>query len=474
MTTGTRVASGHSARLEPRQAPGAWVLLVWMLAAAAAIALGVVDGPGTMVVALLFGGALYLLGARGVAATASDRVFEVRLFMVGFIARFAFTAILLIALGIAEMPGLEGGSDYLFYDSMSWRLAEEWRAGRLVLAVPDTDPGFFYMVAGVYAITGHHLIAPLLLNALFGAVTAVLVFRIGLMLFDRRTAAIAGVLAALLPTLLFWSSVLYKDVMLAAAVTWTTLLAVRLGKGTDPRTPLWLGLSLVPLFLMRRDVAMVLMTAIGAYVMLTRQVNLSSKAGMAIAAASLLTLLFSLQMMGVANQLDVLERFQNPVSRAFVHREAWGSIVEQRASGITRTLYQENLLLKPHLLVIAAGMMLLTPIPGVARFGMNFPTFLAPGQAVWLLLLPALAYGVLWVARNRTADRLFVLLLTAALALGVVVAGYFATPRYLVQMVPLFLVIAAVGVVRLRLWWHFYAGGVALVGSVAILYLLAR
>ncbi|MGH9341105.1 MAG: glycosyltransferase family 39 protein [Acidobacteriota bacterium] len=469
------MANGVSVPALTRRSP-TWLLCLWLLAWASAAALGLSVGGSDLIVALIVASGLLALGRKLARKLVPDQqVFAANLFTGAFLVRFVCASVVLSAIAITGINGLEGGNDYLLYESMGWRLAEHWRAGQPVFSVPDSDPGFYYLVASIYTLTGRHLIAPILIiNGFFGSLTAIFAFLIARRLFGARAAVVSGYLGAFLPTLLFWSSLLYKDVLLAAAVSFAVYQSLELNRARSVSQPAWLALSLLPLFMIRPETGMVVLAGCLLYLVASAQLRLSRAMPLIVTGALLLAGLFALETYGLGGKTPVLERFQNPVEVAGQSRETWTAIAGGRAEGFSRMLYGADLLSRPHLFVLALGMVFVIPIPGSGPIGMNFWTFLTPGQLAWLFLLPAFFYGVVFAIRRRTSERLFVLGLSSAFALGVVVAGYFSNPRYLVQTIPLLLIFVSVGLSRISRWWQVYGILLCAVGMIAVFYLLIR
>jgi len=119
--------------------------------------------------------------------------------------------------------------DSVWYDTTAQRLAEGkgyvfdptvWKAPNGDLIYPgETDltptalwpPGYPLTLAGVYKITGDSLWTARLLNVLFGALTAALVFLIAKKLFGRRPGIFAGFTLALLPSHILFTAVLLSE-----------------------------------------------------------------------------------------------------------------------------------------------------------------------------------------------------------------------------------------------------------------------
>jgi 4-amino-4-deoxy-L-arabinose transferase-like glycosyltransferase len=432
-----------------------WLLLLWGAAGVATLVFLPVAGLGAAAAAVMSGGAFLAMGTWGVRLLArGDRVFSTRLFTGAFLARYVVALLVSAAVLLSGLPGLKGGKDYISWEAGGWAVAEAWRSGTLSVYLVDSDPGYYYLIGAVYTITGRVPIAPTLLNGLFGAGAAVVAFFLAMRLYDRRTGVVAGMLAAFLPNLLVWSSLLYKDVVLSFFVAATVYCAIEVYHAPTRRWVVLLGLSLVPLFMIRPESAMTLVSVTALLITLAGRRRGSKLAALVAAGGMVLLLLVVLQAAGLAGKLDLIAKFRNPLAAATNAREVWADEVGARATGLSRYLYGKNLLLSPHLLLVALVMPFLLPLPGSAGLEMSITAFLMPGQVVWLLLLPAILFGaVSALGRGTTPPHLYVVGVIGALVLGVAVAGYFSNPRYLVQGVPVMMVLAAhgVGAVRRRL-----------------------
>lgn len=435
---------------DPRGLP-AWLVVLWAAAIAATLAFASVGGLHHAAVGAVAGAAFLAAGVCAVALMApSDRTFVTRLFVGGFLARYVAALFITGAVALAGLPGLEGGKDYLHWEAGGWAVAEAWRSGSPPVHLTDGDPGYYYLVGAVYWLTGRVAVAPLLLNGLFGAGAAVVAFFLALQAYDRRRAAVAGYLAAFLPALLVWSGMVYKDVVLSFFVVASASAAIALSRRASPRSVCALGLALVPLFMIRPDTGVTVVGCAALLLALTGGRRGSRLAALAVSGGLLLLFLVVLQGAGLAGKRDLLARFPNPFTTVALARESWADEAGAGAPGFTRYLYGKNLLLAPHLLLPAMVLPFVLPLPGTTGGGMNIRTFLMPGQILWLLLLPALLCGIAGALRERVAARVFLAGLVLAMALGVALAGYFSNPRYLVQGMPLMLVLSAAGMGALR------------------------
>jgi hypothetical protein len=175
-------------------------------------------------------------GARSVGAALIRRPV-----LVAFWVAFAVRAVVAVVVAI-------GWNGTLFLDDAGYsQMAQVAADGRLgttsaytqwlyehtaVLLVPITG---FYEVLGPFKLAGQ------LYVALFGALTAALTARLALEVLDRRFALVAGLLVALLPSQVLWSSIIMKDAPVWAILSGLGVVAAVAARSTGRRLVL-LGL----------------------------------------------------------------------------------------------------------------------------------------------------------------------------------------------------------------------------------------
>lgn len=136
---------------------------------------------------------------------------------------------LIVALSVTPDPRDGRYDDSVWYDTTARHLAAGrgyvfdptvWVTATGDRIYPDENeltptalwpPGYPITLAVVYALTDDSVTAGRLMNVAFGALTAALVYLIALKLFDRRTAAIAGLALAFMPSHVLFTSVLLSE-----------------------------------------------------------------------------------------------------------------------------------------------------------------------------------------------------------------------------------------------------------------------
>lgn len=157
-----------------------------------------------------------------------ERRFLIRWFLIAFAARILFMLILQMStLSHHEFP-------FFFLDDKSYHehsanLALRWHQGErpfiwMDFEIGTLQTGYYRFIGAVYYLFGAHSAIPLALNSLLGAALALLLFQLALRLFDEDTAKKAVMLTAANPVFWYWSSFLIKDTMLSVFFILTLLL----------------------------------------------------------------------------------------------------------------------------------------------------------------------------------------------------------------------------------------------------------
>jgi 4-amino-4-deoxy-L-arabinose transferase-like glycosyltransferase len=160
--------------------------------------------------------------------------FVVVLVLVAFVSR-AVAAIALDRWLIAR-----GGDGFIDlddrgYDRIAWEQAQKWHGIGPAVAAGEQYllNAYTYTEAALYFVLGHHPLAMKLVNCLFGALVAGLVFLITRRVFGPRAGIFAGVAAALFPSTFLWSLTNLKETMFlfgAALLLWLLTLLITSGR----------------------------------------------------------------------------------------------------------------------------------------------------------------------------------------------------------------------------------------------------
>jgi 4-amino-4-deoxy-L-arabinose transferase-like glycosyltransferase len=101
-------------------------------------------------------------------------------------------------------------------------------------------PGYPFFLAGIYSLFGPTVAGARLANVVLGAATAALVYVLALRLFDKRTAILAGLLAAVFPGQIFFVSLVWSEVVFTFAFVLALLLVVMVVQVPGRQRQWWL------------------------------------------------------------------------------------------------------------------------------------------------------------------------------------------------------------------------------------------
>jgi len=157
---------------------------------------------------------------------ASDNYFTLKIFLIGLCLRVIFTLLHPSVYPVTDMLGYNEAANSLLLDG------EIRVKGILAASRPPVYPYFLY---AIYWIFGHSFLIVRLMQAVLGALTAVILVKIGSEMFDNRVGALSGLIYALYPaswafgdqlmtetlfTLLMLSSVLLMIKMMSSRNYW--------------------------------------------------------------------------------------------------------------------------------------------------------------------------------------------------------------------------------------------------------------
>src|ERR1041385_7849973 len=163
----------------------------------------------------------------------TDGTFLLRLFVAGLLARY------IIALAIFSFRGQDFfGGDALTYDFFGNAQLLGWGGDKYFQTVADqfvrsgegSGWGMVYLVAAIYGVIGRNLLAIQLINSVFGAATAVVIYLCAQHVFQNsRVARVAGIAVAFYPSLVLWSSQGLKDGPIVFCLAVAILATLKLG-----------------------------------------------------------------------------------------------------------------------------------------------------------------------------------------------------------------------------------------------------
>ena len=204
-----------------------------------------------------------------------------RLFVAGLITR------IVIGVAIFAFRGQDFfGGDAITYDfygnaqMLGWAGDKYYQvlANQFVRSGEGSGWGMVYIVAAVYGVIGRNMLAIQLMNAVFGAATAVVIYLCAQHVFQNsRVARIAGIAVAFYPSLVLWSAQGLKDGPIVFFLAIAILATLRLGEKLTAKYILVLLVALIALLALRFYVFYMICVAIaGAFIIGMQQITATS------------------------------------------------------------------------------------------------------------------------------------------------------------------------------------------------------
>jgi hypothetical protein len=302
--------------------------------------------------------------------------------------------------GLAQMLGW-GGDKY--YQSI---------ANKFVRSGEGAGWGMVYLVAAIYQLLGRNMLATQLVNCVFGAATAVVIYLCAHHVFQNiRVARIAGIAVAFYPSLVLWSAQGLKDGPTVFCLAVAILATLKLGEKLTIKYIVVLVCVLLSLIALRFYVFYMIAVAIGgAFLIGMQQVSATSFARQFIA---MILLGLALTYVGVTRSASVqIERYGDlrllQTSRSDQARSAesgFGKDVDvSSTSGAIST--------------IPMGMLYLLFAPFPWQITSLRQSITLPEMMIWWASFPMLVLGLWFTVKYRLRMISPILIFTVMLTLA--------------------------------------------------------
>jgi len=299
------------------------------------------------------------------------------------------------------------------YDGFGAVLAESWSHGGALDSWQTTiegkvNRGFIYFVAVIYYVFGRNVLLVQFLNGIIGALTPVVIFEIGLILYDRGVARTAMLLTSFFPQMIFWSAALYKDPAVMLCIALSILAVYRL---REKFTLTWLVLYLIAvaaLVWLRFYIfyAVAVATAVGILVHHRRGLIFGVASQLTLVTAVLLLFLYTPVGREIMAQSHFFDIQLLGYSRLDLSRAGSGFGADADVSTFRGIL---------SFLPVGMTYLLFAPFPWSVQ---GLRQLLAlPDVLLWYALVPALLRGVV-AAYRRLRQTMPILVFTTALTLA--------------------------------------------------------
>ena len=284
--------------------------------------------------------------------------------------------------------------------STSWTQTLEGRANR----------GFIYFVGSVYYLFGRNTLLVQFLNGIIGSLTAVVIFDLGLRLYDLVTARRAMMFTAFFPQMIFWSAALYKDAAVMFCIALSIWALVRL------KNQFRIGLLLIylcataSLIWLRFYIffAIAGTSVVGFFISSRRSLAFRLMSQMVVVAAMFVLLLLTPAGKEMLTQSRFLNLQQLQSSRSDLAARAETGFGRDANVSTTSGLLS--------VLPLGVTYLLFAPFPWTVSSLRQLLSM--PDVLVWYALMPALLRGLKSAVRERLGQTLPILIFTVALTLA--------------------------------------------------------
>ena len=378
-----------------------------------------------------------------------DGTFLLRLFVAALITR------IVIGLAIFAFRGQDFfGGDAITYDfygnaqMMGWAGDKYYQAlaNQFVRSGEGSGWGMVYIVAAVYGIVGRNMLAVQLMNAVFGAATAVVIYLCAQHVFQNsRVARIAGIAVAFYPSLVLWSAQGLKDGPIVFFLAIAILATLRLGEKLTLKYILILLVALIALLALRFYVFYMICVAIaGAFIIGMQQVTATSFARQ-VSAVILLGL--ALTYVGVTRS-------------ASLQFERYGNLGQLQRSRLDQAVSAESGFGRDVDVSSTSGALSTIPVGIVYLLFAPFPwqitslrqSITLPEMVIWWASFPLLVLGV-WFAikyRLRMISPILIFTVMLTLAYSVFQGNVGTAYRQRAQVLVFYFIFVAVGFVLMK------------------------
>jgi hypothetical protein len=378
----------------------------------------------------------------------ATRSFQLRLFLVAFVLRFA-AAVVIYQFGLVQVLKDEDGSGWLAGKA----LCQEWEAkgvglldlpAALAPALDQHHRGYYYLLGLQFFVTGHPARLPAAaLNCFLGSLIVVMTYRAALLVFSPAVAARTGWWTCLFPSLILWSAQTIKEPVVIFLETLALCGAIQFRMGQLNLRSSLLGVAAIFLLIPFRLYAAAV-TAAAVAVSLALPVNMGSRGSMPVVRIGVILGLFLIGSVVLAQRQAGNERYDLQYLQSFRDGVATGqgsAVLSDNDLGSTGGFASSLLIGGVHLL--------LAPLPWQMLGGGSIRMlFVGPEMLVWWWLffwgvVPGLIHSI------RTRGSVILPVLLFLVSLGVFYSLTFGNIglvyRQRAQLLPWLLMFAAVG-----------------------------
>jgi Dolichyl-phosphate-mannose-protein mannosyltransferase len=379
----------------------------------------------------------------------ADGPLLLRLFVAALIVR------MIVGIAIFAFRGQEFfGGDAITYDYYGGAQLQGWfgnkyfqsLANHYVHSGEGSGWGMVYLVAAVYWLIGRNMLAVQLMNSVFGAATAVIIYLTAQQVFhNSRVARIAGIAVAFYPSLVLWSAQGLKDGPIVMLLAIAILCTLKLGEKLAAKYIVVLVFALLGLVALRFYVFYMIAVAIaGAFLIGMQRVTATSFARQF---AAIILLGLGLTYVGVTRSATVqFERYGNMQQL----QRSRSDLAQSAESGFGRDVDVSST--SGALSTIPMGILYLLFAPFPWQITSLRQSITLPEMIVWWASFPLLILG-LWFAiryRLRMISPILIFTVMLTLAYSVFQGNVGTAYRQRAQLLVFYFIFVAVGLVLIK------------------------
>jgi 4-amino-4-deoxy-L-arabinose transferase-like glycosyltransferase len=338
------------------------------------------------------------------------------------------------------------GPDAFTYDYAGNILANRWWGETLQevnINFNSSGWGMYYIIGGIYFLTGQNALAGQLVISILGASTAVMAFLCTKEIFNNyRAARYAALFVAFFPAMVIWGSQLLKDGFIIFFLVLSLLAAIRLQERFRINWMLFLLIALIGVSSLRFYVFfMVTIALVGGFI-------LGAKAS----SSDLITRFVICSVFGLAFSLLGISQMSQDQAEKYVNLEQL-----QNSRSYAAKAANSGLDIEEEDVSTTSGLISSMPLGLVTLYLAPFPwqvqsitqLLTMPEMLLWWVSLPFLLSGVIYAVRHRLREcapiLFFILMLSLTYAVYQGNLGTLYRQRAQIQV--FLLILTAVGVV---------------------------
>jgi len=382
-----------------------------------------------------------------------------------------------------------GGDGFAFFDDRNYHywaieLSSSWKAGKsLSMWAPmEGNPGYIYLCAFIYYLFEPNTLIARCFNSLISTLAIIYVYRISIKLFDTKTAKVASLLTAFFPPFLLWSSVQFKDVVVAFLIIYIIFQTLEIQQNLKLHSIFKYIISLIILLTIRKQYFPIMVALSLFYLVISQKFSFKRYAIGLIMLISIIFTGFITKGMGygfLGSNLIIKGQF-NVVDI----RESYLKLIEEIRGGPRSSLIylilKENIFKKFYLIPIPLIFSILNPFPPWNIKPLKTPTTLFTNIGVianwaWIFyLLVCFIFGFYYSVKYNFKKSFLLLSTSLVILLGISLKYAGGVQRQFIPLVPFFMIFSSIGIINFPKWKKFYPFYIFILGTGFVLYLTLK